>query len=82
MPGVALYSRNENVFCAKRSSPDPSVLDFTPLVCLVIPCLFLINRFLDGDLTLGDAYGDRKSLTVMGLSDPVISCLFLLSLIH
>jgi hypothetical protein len=53
MPGVALYSRNKNVFCAKRSSLDPSVLDSTPLACLDIPCLFLINRFLDVDLTLG-----------------------------
>jgi hypothetical protein len=53
MPGVALYSCNENVFCAKRFYLDPSVLDSTLLVCLDLPCLFLINRFLDGDLTLG-----------------------------
>jgi hypothetical protein len=53
MPCVALYSRKENVFCAKQSSLDPSALDSTPLVCLGLPCLFLINRFLDGDLTPG-----------------------------
>ncbi len=68
-----LYSRNENVFCAKRSSLDPSVLDSTPLVRLGIPCLFLINRFLTGIWHLGCLWWQK----VINCDEAVRSCHFL-----